>query len=296
MWLRVLAPVLLSMGGLVTLRLLGPDFLDQRKLHDLLVPLGGAAPIAFIGFLAVRPVLLLPGQLFTAVRGLLFGALPATLYSLLGSFMASALLFRLARKLGTRPMKRMAGGKYSALTRVARRHDFKFSLLTCINPLFPTDVMVAAAAASGASFWPTVLGVTLGTIPGTYLTAQFGSGLAQGHTVRTLVSAAGLVVSLGLGAFFGRRIYRELNAEAVASPEPAETDVGGARGFSARTRSPGRMSRTRPSTAPGSSLIQPWRGLARAGDGRGTTACRSGRAPRAWRRRCPGSRRRAGRR
>jgi len=258
MWLRVLAPVLISMGGLVMLRLLGPDFLDQRKLHDLLVPLGRAAPIAFIGFLAVRPVLLLPGQLFTAVGGMLFGALPATLYSLLGSFMASALLFWLARKLGTRLMKRMAGGKYTALQRVARRHDFKFALLMCINPLFPTDVMVAAAAASGARFWPTVLGVTLGTIPGTYLTAQFGSGLAQGRTVLTAVSGVGMVLSLVLGAFLGRRIYRELNAEAEqTSPEPPEPDLGGARGGAARTRAPGLMSRTRPTVAPNSSLIQP---------------------------------------
>ncbi len=258
MWLRVLTPVLISMGGLVTLRLLGPDFLDQRKLHDLLVPLGEAAPIAFIAFLAVRPVLLLPGQLFTAVGGMLFGALPATLYSLLGSFMASALLFWLARKLGTRLMKRMAGGRYTALTRVARRHDFKFALLTCINPLFPTDVMVAAAAASGARFWPTVMGVTLGTIPGTFLTAQFGSGLAQGRTVLTAVSAVGLVVSLGLGAFVGRKIYRELNAEAESTPEPPETDLGGARGSSARTQVPGGlMSSTRPTAAPSSSLIQP---------------------------------------
>jgi uncharacterized membrane protein YdjX (TVP38/TMEM64 family) len=258
MWLRVLTPVLISIGGLVMLRLLGPDFLDQRKLHDLLVPLGRAAPIAFIGFLAVRPVLLLPGQLFTAVGGMMFGALPATLYSLLGSLLASALLFWLARKLGTRLMKRMAGGKYTALTRVARRHDFKFALLTCINPLFPTDVMVAAAAASGARFWPTVLGVTLGTIPGTFLTAQFGSGLAQGRTVLTAVSAAGMVVSLGLGAFFGRRIYRELNAEAEASPEPPETNVGGARGSPARRpRAPRLLSSTRPDAAPSSSLIQP---------------------------------------
>lgn len=258
MWLRVLTPVLISIGGLVMLRLLGPDFLDQRKLHDLLVPLGRAAPIAFIGFLAVRPVLLLPGQLFTAVGGMMFGALPATLYSLLGSLLASALLFWLARKLGTRLMKRMAGGKYTALTRVARKHGFKFALLTCINPLFPTDVMVAAAAASGARFWPTVLGVTLGTIPGTFLTAQFGSGLAQGRTVLTAVSAVGMVLSLGLGAFFGRRIYRELNAEAESMPEPPETDLEGERGSHARgTRAPGLMSRTRPSAAPSSSLIQP---------------------------------------
>lgn len=256
-WLRVLAPVLVSIGGLVMLRLLGPDFLDQQKLHALLVPLGKAAPIAFVAFLAVRPVLLLPGQLFTAVGGILFGALPATLYSLLGSFLGAALLFFLARRLGTRAMKRMAGGKYPALARVARRHDFKFALLVCINPLFPTDVMVAAAAASGARFWPTVGGMMLGTIPGTYLTAQFGSGLAQGDTVVTAVSAVGMVLSLVLGAFLGRRIYRELNAESEASPEPPAPGEEESRSTPSRPRLPGLLKRTQPTAAPSSSLIQP---------------------------------------
>jgi uncharacterized membrane protein YdjX (TVP38/TMEM64 family) len=239
MWLRVLAPVLISIGGLVMLRLLGPDFLDQRKLHALLLPLGDAAPIAFVAFLTVRPILLLPGQLFTAVGGMLFGALPATVYSLLGSFLAAVLLFSIAKRLGKRPMKRLVGERYQALQRVARKHDFQFALISCLNPLFPTDVMLAAAAASGARFWPSVAGVMVGTLPGTFLTAQFGSGLAQGKTLVTAVSAAGLVVSLVLGVFMGRRIYKELNETPTPeADEPEVEDVGG-RVVARRTRAPG---------------------------------------------------------
>lgn len=262
-WLRVLAPMLVSIAGLVALRLLGPDFLNQRKLHDLLVPLGNGAPLAFIAFLAVRPVLLLPGQIFTAVGGIVFGTLAATLYSLLGSFLGAALLFMVARKLGTRPMKRMVGGRYETLTTVARRHDFKFALITCLNPLFPTDVMVAMAAASGARFWPTVAGVMLGTIPGTFLTAQFGSGLAQGRTVLTAVSATGMVLSLVMGAFLGRRVYKELHGgagpEAPESPEAtvAAPKTGGTGGRRPRSRLPGLMTRSRTAPAPDSSLVPP---------------------------------------
>jgi uncharacterized membrane protein YdjX (TVP38/TMEM64 family) len=213
-WLRVLAPVLASIAGLTMLRLLGPDFINQKDLHAILEPMGKWAPVAFVLFLAVRPVTLLPGQLFTAVGGMIFGTRAATLYSLLGSFLAAALIFGLSRWLGTRLMKRMAGSRYPAITRAAKRHGFKFALLTCINPLLPTDVMIAAATAAGARFWPLVLGVLLGTIPGTFLTAQFGSGLAQGRTVMTVVSGVGMVVSLVLGAVLGRRIFQEINEEA----------------------------------------------------------------------------------
>jgi len=219
LWLRVLAPVLASITSLVMLRLLGPDFINQQDLHAFLAPLGKWAPLTFIFFLAVRPVTLLPGQLFTAVGGMIFGTLPATLYSLVGSLLASALIFGLSKWLGTRLMKRMSGSHYPALTRAAKRHGFKFAALACINPLLPTDVMIAAATAAGARFWPLALGVLLGTIPGTFLTAQFGSGLAQGRTVMTVVSGVGMVVSLVLGAVLGRRIYQEINEETPAEEE-----------------------------------------------------------------------------
>jgi uncharacterized membrane protein YdjX (TVP38/TMEM64 family) len=235
LWLRVLAPVLASIAGLTTLRLLGPDVISQKELHAWLAPLGNWAPIVFIFFLAVRPVTLLPGQVFTAVGGMIFGTLAATIYSLVGSFLASLLIFGLSRWLGTRMMKRMAGGRYPAITRAARRHGFKFAVLMCINPLFPTDVMIAAATAAGARFWPLSLGVLLGTIPGTFLTAQFGSGLAQGRTVMTVVSGVGMVVSLGLGALLGRRIYREINTE--TPPEEGQTQA------SAPPSNPQRMAR-----------------------------------------------------
>ncbi|XSF00312.1 VTT domain-containing protein [Pseudomyxococcus flavus] len=210
--------MLASVGGLLALRLLGPDFIDQQRLANWLEPLGNWAPIAYIGFLAIRPLTLLPGQLLTAVGGMMFGTLAATLYSLTGSVLSGLLLFAGARKLGTGLMKRLAGSKYPALVRAARRHDFLFAFTACINPLCPTDVMLAAAAASGARLGPTLAGVILGTIPGTFLTAQLGSGLAQGRTLMTGVSAVGLVVSLGLGVYIGRRFYKELNGEQPEAP------------------------------------------------------------------------------
>lgn len=226
-WLRILAPMLLSVGGLVMLRLLGPDFIDQKHIAAVLEPFGKAAPLAYIAFLAIRPITLLPGQLLTAVGGMMFGTLAATLYSLTGSFLSAMLLFGVARKLGTRLMKRLAGGKYPAIARAAKRHDFLFALLSCINPLFPTDVMLVAAAASGARLWPSLAGIMLGTIPGTFLTAQFGSGLAQGRTVMTVVSAVGLVVSLVIGVFIGRRFYKEINDAPVEDPEQPASNASG---------------------------------------------------------------------
>lgn len=218
-WVRVLLPVAASLLGLVTLRLLGPDVVSQQQLSEWIRPLGPWAPLAFILFLAVRPVTLLPGQLFTAVAGVLFGTLAGSLYALAGSFLGTALVYLVTKRSGMRFMKRVAGERYQALRRTARRHDFTYGFLMCINPLFPTDVMVALAAGCGARFWPMALGVLLGTVPGTFLTAQFGSALGQGKPVMTALSALGLVVSLGIGIWVGRKVYKEVMGQGP-SPEP----------------------------------------------------------------------------
>lgn len=214
MWLKVLAPALLSIAGLLLLRLLGPDLLDQKTLRRLLEPLGAWAPVAFVVLLGLRPVTLLPGQLFAAVGGILFGALNAGLYALLGSFLAAALLFGLSRRFGTRFMERFAGERMEPLRQTARRHDFRVAAIVTLNPLVPTDVMVALAAASGARFWPTVLGVVVGTLPGTFLTTQFGSALGRGMPIATVLSAAGMVLSMVLGVWLGRRVLADFEAAA----------------------------------------------------------------------------------
>jgi uncharacterized membrane protein YdjX (TVP38/TMEM64 family) len=161
--------------------------------------------------MGIRPVTLLPGQLFTAVGGILFGSKMASLYALAGSFLSTALIFLLAKKLGSRLMKRFAGENHAALIATAKKHDFKFALVTTMNPLLPTDVMIAAAAASGARFWPMVGGVLVGTFPGTLMTAQFGSSLSQGQTVQTVLAAMGMLLSLLFGVFLGRRMVKDFN-------------------------------------------------------------------------------------
>lgn len=225
-WAKLVAPVLASIAGLCTLRLLGPDVMNQKQLSEWLVPLGKWAPVVFVLFLGIRPVTLLPGQVFVAVAGLLFGTLMGTVYAMLGSFIAFGVVYVIGRKFGTRLMKRFAGGKYAALKKVAKDHDFQFSALTTINPLLPTDMMIAASSSSGARFWPSALGVLVGTLPGTILTVQFGSALGQGKTVMTIVSGIGMVVSLVLGVWLGRRMVKQVSeAEPTASAGERLADV-----------------------------------------------------------------------
>lgn len=209
-WLKLLAPVLAAFLGLAALKLLSPHVINHTVLSQQLQRFGRWAPLVFIVVLTLRPLILAPGQLLTAVGGLLFGALWGSVYALIGSLTSSLVVFALADRLGQRLMKRAAGDHYAALVRSAKQHDFQFAVIATINPLIPTDVAIAVAAASKARAWPTILGVLIGTVPGTLLTAAFGSALGQGKTLLSLSTAAGMVLSLVLGVILGRRMIREI--------------------------------------------------------------------------------------
>lgn len=220
-WLKLIAPTLGAIGTLVIVRWVVPHFVHPPQLLRWFRGWGPWAPLIFILILTIRPLTLLPGQALTAVGGMLFGAMRGFAYSMIGSFLSTVVVFHLANRLGKRLMKRLAGDKYPALVRSARHHDFQFAALITINPLFPTDLAVAAAAASKARFWPVALGVLVGTLPGEYLTAQFGSALGRGAPILTTLSAVGMVASMVLGALLGRKMLKEIGGAQPEPPSPA---------------------------------------------------------------------------
>src|SRR5258707_8368436 len=117
---KIAAPMLAAIAGLVALRLLAKGAVSQRTLSEFLSRFGDLAPLVFVLFLGARPVTLLPGQVLTAVGGLLFGARMGTIYALVGSFLSCALVFGLTRFAGGgRLMRRLVGLRYHAVVDVA---------------------------------------------------------------------------------------------------------------------------------------------------------------------------------
>lgn len=222
MYGQVALPGLLGIGTLVALKWSVLDRFAPAELTAFFEKFGFWAPVVFVAALTVRPVAFLPGQLLCAVGGLVFGTALGSVYALIGSVLSTSLLFFAARSFGTRPMRRFLGARYDRISQLARHHDFQFAAVCTLNPLLPTDVVVLGVGASGARYWQTILGVLVGTLPGTIITAHFGSSLRQGDHVMTIAAGGALLVSLILGALFGRRIVRELRA-APAAPAAPET-------------------------------------------------------------------------
>ncbi|MGC4113897.1 MAG: VTT domain-containing protein [Myxococcales bacterium] len=209
---------------------LSPELVG-RPAAALLVKVGVLGPAIFVALLAVRPVLLLPGQAFSALAGVLWGTFEGAALSLVGAALGMVVVTTLGRRLLRRPVARLAGERREELAKVAAHHDFTYALLITLNPLLPTDVCVALGAGAGGRRGRLVLGAVAGSIPGTVATAAFGSALSRGEPVLVTLSVAGVVVSVVGGALLARAIGRELREPAPAgapgraAPPPPLSEV-----------------------------------------------------------------------
>lgn len=217
---RLFLPLGASILGLCTLKLLDPHLVSREQLLGWLHPLGPWTPLAFVGLLTIRGLTLLPGQLLTAIGGLLFGGWAGTLYAILGSFLNAVLIFFIGRRWGTRLLRKVFGARLPAFEAAMRANDFLFTLVFTLNPLVPTDPMLALAGCAGARFWRTMAGTLLGILPGTVATAYFGSALAAGHPWVIALSVSGWAVSVAGGVWVALRLYREVMAPEVEPPRP----------------------------------------------------------------------------
>ena len=211
--LRVGVPIAAALGGLVALKLLLPGYVQKQQLVAFFEPMGVWAPVVFLLVLAVRPAALIPGQLLCAVGGMIFGTFWGSAYALIGSVLSTSLLFLVASRVGSGPMRKIWGQRYDAVHAVARSHDFRFAAVCTLNPLLPTDPIVVVMAASGTRYWRTILGVLAGTIPGTIVTAHFGAALTERNPWMTAAAGIEIAASLALGMVLGRTVVRELRRE-----------------------------------------------------------------------------------
>ncbi|HEY3445648.1 MAG TPA: VTT domain-containing protein [Myxococcales bacterium] len=196
---------------------LSPDLVGAPAAA-LLAQVGVYGPALFVALLAVRPVLLLPGQAFAALAGVLWGTLEGSALALVGAVLAMVLVTTLGRRLLRRPIARLAGEHRDELARVAANHDLAYAFLITLNPLLPTDVCVALGSGAGGRRGRLVLGAILGSVPGTVATAAFGSAVSRDEPVLVALSLVGIAGSVVGGALLARSIWRELK---VPEPEPA---------------------------------------------------------------------------
>ncbi|MEI6349991.1 MAG: TVP38/TMEM64 family protein [Verrucomicrobiota bacterium] len=125
-------------------------------------------------------VLLLPGGILAVGGGLFFGLWWGTFLVLLGNVVGAAIAFLISRKLGRGWLENKFKGsrRFKALDTAIRREGWKIIFLSQVHPLFPTSLLNYLYGVTSIRFWPCMLWVALGQLPGLFLYAYLGT-LAQ---------------------------------------------------------------------------------------------------------------------
>lgn len=176
---------------------------DQARVAATVKKLGPWAPVAIM-LLQVLQVLLapLPGQAIQAASGYLYGLWLGTLYAMIGLVAGSLLDFALVRRFGRPLVRRLAGA--DALERVdnlARRGGALFFFLIWLLPFTPDDLACMAAGLTPMSFRQFLVLVTIGRLPGVFVSVWVGANAAR-------ISPTLWIVALVLLALFALVAWR----------------------------------------------------------------------------------------
>lgn len=150
-------------------------------------------------YVAVTALSLPAASFLTIFGGLIFGALTATVATLLGATAGATVIFLIAKSALGDWLVRRAGARVEKVAQGFRADAFNYLLFLRLVPFFPFWLVNLVPALCGVSLRTFVVATALGMIPGTFAYAFFGAGLDSALRAQsaTLELAIGLI-ALGL--------------------------------------------------------------------------------------------------
>lgn len=188
------------------------SFKNPEALRSLILGFGVLAPLGLIVLQMFQATIsIIPSQLTTILAGYIFGPLWGLVYSLIGAFLGSLLIFSLARKYGLK----IASFFFTEEEIVHFILFFKQKKLVAlflarIAPLFPNDLVSSAAALTDISLLHFNLVSTAGFMVQMILLTFFGAELREGSITLPL-QVITFVISFLLFLFlFKEKIHKIL--------------------------------------------------------------------------------------
>ena len=187
-------------------------FLDPERLREVLDGFGFWAPIVF-AFLQLLQVVIapIPGNVVTAVGGLLFGLWEAFFLSFAATIAGSMICFSIGRKLGRAAMRKFLKAerfdRYEALMTSdrAKARTGVALFLAMLLPFMPHDLLCFPAGVTDIKFRTFVVIVIVARPWGLLASAGFG---AYGGRLPLWGIAALLVLCAAVGFFAMRNAER----------------------------------------------------------------------------------------
>lgn len=217
----IIISILFFTAVLGVLLLFGVDEQVLRLLNWLDAQ-GGGASLLFVLIIAAVVVLLLPGVLFTAGAGFVFGVVEGTVYVVAGTTLGAVIAFLIARYLfgerASRFVRRHA--RLKLISEELTPQGWKIVMLTRLVPFFPFKLSNYFFGLTSFSLRGFTGGTLLGVIPFSMHSVYLGSiaadiaTLGTRNTERTPLEwglyGSGFLVAIGIVIYLSRLARRTL--------------------------------------------------------------------------------------
>lgn len=187
--------VKLSIVGIIVLIILGFKYsgfdfskISPDKIESFIKSLGIWGPIAYMVFYVVRPLILFPAGLLTAIGGAVFGPLFGTIYTVIGATGCALWEFLVARYVGRDWIKKKIGHHIQKIDTHMDKHGIKTLLLIRLIPNLPYDVQNYGLGLTKIGFGSYTVGTFFGIMPGTFAFCYLGRSLFEGNVGKILIA------------------------------------------------------------------------------------------------------------
>jgi uncharacterized membrane protein YdjX (TVP38/TMEM64 family) len=191
---------------------------ELEALREFVMELGLWGPLALVGIIAFRPVLLVPSQLALIAGGVCFGTLLGTAYGAVGLTASGLLVFGLTRWLGADAVRtRVPAALQRALGAAGSRWG---AVLVAVGNGYPVGTVTAYHAAAALTPMPLtvfLLAVAAGSLLRAWTYAFFGNAMLERGTgellaIAVAIAAAALLLPLlhPRARAFARARWREI--------------------------------------------------------------------------------------
>jgi len=192
------------------------EWLNLTSLSELIGDLRQEplAPALVLGSYVVASSIAIPITLVIIATAIVFGPLTALVYALIGSLLGGTLMFWVGRVVGQDMVHRLAGPRFTRLSRKLAQRGLLAIIAVRIIPVAPFTIVNLAAGASLVALRDFLLGTLLGMLPGTLAITLFSDRVVavvrnpSTITVAALLaaSAAILLAAFALRGWLARRI------------------------------------------------------------------------------------------
>jgi uncharacterized membrane protein YdjX (TVP38/TMEM64 family) len=186
------------------------QYASVESARSLVQSYGVYAPLAFIVLYALFTIAFLPAAPLTVLAGLLFGAVPGTIYTVIGASVGAVSAFSVTRFFGAAVVERLLASRMQQVQQYNERlaeHGFKTVLLLRLIPLFPFNGLNFALGVSKVTARDYTLATVFGIVPGAFLYALVGASILT-RSAANIGIAVLAVLAFGIVTYYLRDYVR----------------------------------------------------------------------------------------